>query len=59
MALYRNLTAETRWVVAADGGMARVEPDGVVDLDDVATQPPASQWAPVTTTKKAAPAAKE
>lgn len=62
MGKYRNITDDTLLVVVG-GGLVKVEPDAVVDLDDDAAQAtaanghPAPVWAKVTTTKKSAPAA--
>lgn len=59
MGKYRNITDEARFL-ATPHGLVKVEPDEVVDIDDVNTEPQPSLWAPVSTgSKKAASAAKE
>lgn len=58
MGKYRNVSGEDRFLVAG-AGLVKVAVDEVADIDDTATDPQPSIWAPVTTGKKAAPAAKE
>lgn len=56
MGKYRNITDEARFL-ATPHGLVKVEPDGVVDIDD-GSEPQPSIWAPVSS-KSAATKVKE
>lgn len=57
MGKYRNITDEARFL-ATPHGLVKVEPDEVAEIDDVATEPQPSIWAPVSS-KSAATKVKE
>ena len=60
MAKYRSKYEEPVWTDVGSGPLRRTDPGEVLEVPDTCDYDfPAASWEPVTTTKKAASAAKE